>query len=277
MKNKLRIIFGYLFGFITTLLVLALTILLIAKFTVFERSYVNNILEKNNYYTNVYNDIIEDIKDYNMSSGFPDELFDEIFTLDEVRNDINTFIDNAYLGKTTTLDTTAIRERITESIDEYLTSNNVEVTNDTDLESFKDEIIKIYTNQICLYKTVDGFVGHLNKAYNLINKAIIITAVIFIVVLLISIILFKVRYIDSILVSAGIMLLFIRFLIYEKIDIENILIISDNFSKILKSTLIKIGNIMFNYSVVFIIVGLIVGSTIYFVCKRKNNNLKIME
>ncbi len=277
MKNKLRIIFGYLFGFLTTLLIVALTLLLIFKFTVFNKSYMNNILEKNNYYTNVYNDILEDIKDYNMSSGLPDELFEDVFTESEVKRDINKFIDNSYLGIKTTLDTTAIRERITKNIDDYLKSNNVQVTNDTDLESFKDEIIKIYTNQICLYKTVDGFVGYVNKAYNLINKVIVINIIALVVVLLISIFVFKVRYIDSILVSTGIILVFIRFLIYENIDIENILIISNNFSKILKSTLIKIGNIMFNYSVVFIIVGLIVGTTIYFVCKRRNNALQIKE
>ncbi len=273
MKNKLRIIFGYLFSFLSVLLIVCVVLMLIIKFTVFKKGYISNILYKSNYYITLQTNIIEDMEDYMMSSGLPEEILDKIFTEEELKRDVNIFIDNLYLGKKTNLDTNYIRERISQNISDYLKNNNVEVTNDTDLESFKDELIKIYNNQVCLYKTLDGFVGMVKKANNLLNKATIIVSVLLLIVLILTI-LCKVKYFDSIFISVGIILIFIRFLIYEKIDVENLLIISDNFSKVLKSLLIKIGNIMFNCSIIFIVVGLLLSSIVYFCCKKGNKSLK---
>lgn len=273
MKNKLRIIFGYLFSFLSVLLIVCVVLMLIIKFTVFKKGYINNILYKSNYYITLKTNIIEDMEDYMMSSGLPEEILDKIFTEEELKRDVNIFIDNLYLGKKTNLDTNYIRERISQNISDYLKNNNVEVTNDTDLESFKDELIKIYNNQVCLYKTLDSFVGMVKKANNLLNKATIIVSVLLLIVLILTI-LCKVKYFDSIFISVGIILIFIRFLIYEKIDVENLLIISDNFSKVLKSLLIKIGNIMFNCSIIFIVVGLLLSSIVYFCCKKGNKSLK---
>lgn len=270
MKNKIRVIFGYLFSFVTILLIVSLSLLFIFKYTVFKKSYIENILIKNNYYTDVYNDIYSDMEDYMMSSGLPEDILNGIFSEKELKKDINTFLNNVYLGKKTVLDTNYIKERLNKNIDDYLKSNNVEVTNDTDLDSFVDELIKIYNNQVCLYKTIDGFVGLVSKASNMLNKAIIICSVSLLIVALITIILLKVKYIDSILIGSGIILLFIRFLIYEKIDVENIIIVSNNFSKVLKSILIKIGNIIFNYAIIFIIVGLLLTFIVYFTMKRRN-------
>ena len=271
MKNKLRVIFGYLFSFLSTVLLVVICLLLIFKYTIFQKSYLDNILSKNNYYSSVYNDILDDMQDYMVSSGLPDEILDGVITEREVKKDINTFVKNIYLGKKTTLDTSYIKQRLTNKIDEYLKSNNVEVTNDTDLESFENEMIKIYTNQVCLYKTIDSFVGMVSKANNILNKAILIVGITLFISIIITILLCRVKYVNSILIAVGIILMFIRFLIYEKIDVENILIISDNFSKILKSILIKIGNVILNYSIVFIIAGLFVTIIVYFYCKRKNN------
>ncbi len=270
MKNKIRVIFGYLFSFVTILLIVSLSLLFIFKYTVFKKSYIENILIKNNYYTDVYNDIYSDMEDYMMSSGLPEDILNGIFSEKELKKDINTFLNNIYLGKKTVLDTSYIKERLNKNIDDYLKSNNVEVTNDTDLDSFVDELIKIYNNQVCLYKTIDSFVGLVSKASNMLNKAIIICSVSLLIVALITIILLKVKYIDSILIGSGIILLFIRFLIYEKIDVENIIIVSNNFSKVLKSILIKIGNIIFNYAIIFIIVGLLLTFIVYFTMKRRN-------
>ena len=270
MKNKLRIIFGYIFSFITMLTLIILILLLICRFTIYKKSYINDILDKNNYYTNVYNDIIEDMKDYMVSSGLPESILDNLFTERDVRKDVNLYIDNIYLGKKTTLDNSLIKERLSNNIETYLKNNNVEVTNDADLDSFIDEMTKIYNNQICLYKMLDSLVSTVSKYNNVLNKAIIIVGITFLILSLLIIIVLKVKYLGALLMSAGMILIFMRFLIYENIDVENIIIVSDNFSKVLKSIIIKLGNIILNYGVVLIIVGLIMSIVVYLFSKDKN-------
>ena len=266
--QKVKIILGYLNGFIITILLSILSLLLIVKYTLYDENYIKNTLNKNNYYTNVYNDTYEDMKDYMVSSGLPDTILEDIFTLDEITKDINEFINNIYNGKITDLNTDFIKERLEKNIDEYLTQNNIAVTNESDLESFNDEITNIYKNQVCLYKTLNSFINIINKIGNKLDKIIIILALILIIFTTVTFIFIKINYFGSLFISSGLILLFIRLLIFEKIDIQNILVISENFSIILKNILNNYGDLLLKISIFEIIIGFIISLIVYFTEKK---------
>ena len=106
MNKRIKIIASYVLLFIESVLLFIVTSLLIAKFTVFDVNYIKNSLEKNNYYKELYDEIITEMSYYTNQSGFEDSILDNTFTLGEVKYETNKFIENTYKGKSLSIDTT---------------------------------------------------------------------------------------------------------------------------------------------------------------------------
>ena len=89
--NRKRILLGYLFGFMMTITLSVFILLLITKFTVFRKEYVLNVLEKDEYYLKLNDEIKEEMSLHLLSSGFADEILENIFSYDNVVNDTKAF------------------------------------------------------------------------------------------------------------------------------------------------------------------------------------------
>jgi len=255
MLMKVKIILKYLFSFLFFLSSLILILLLIIKFSVFNKDYLLNTLNENNYYESINNEIKEEMEDFITSSGFSKEILDNIYTKEDVTNDINLYIDSLYLGNKLILNKENINKKLKENIDNYLKENNVDVVNNNDIDSFISEVVDIYKDEIMLYNTLDSFINSFNKISNILNYGIIILLVITIILFIVNI-KFRSYYLSSFM-SVGLILLFLRMVIYEKIDVINILIVSEEFSLILKNIITLIGTLLLKFGIIFIIIGLV--------------------
>ena len=72
--NRVKLILSYLFGFITSVLLSILVILLLCKYSILNVDYIKNVLGKNNYYSEVYKGTLEEIEAYMISSGLEEEV-----------------------------------------------------------------------------------------------------------------------------------------------------------------------------------------------------------
>ena len=270
MKN--RIILKYLFSFIFFILFLSLILLLVLKGTIFNKSYLLSTLENNNYYEKINNEIQEEMEDIITSTGLDKEVLKDIYTKEEVKNDINLYINNYYDGKTISFNKENISNNLKKNIDEYLKNNNIDVVNNNDIDDFVIDVVNIYKDEVSLYKIIDSFANSFSKINNLLNYGIIILLIVNIIVLLINI---KIRnsYLMSSFIACGLILLFLRLVIYEKIDVVNILIISKDFSLIIKSVISYIGLLFLIIGISVILLGFVLGIVVIKCQKKKIKNI----
>ena len=269
--NKFKIILGYLVGFVSTILLVILVLLLLTKLTVLSKSYTVNTLKDNDYYDRIYKEIGEEMEIHLLSTGFTNEILDNIYTKEEVIEDINLFIDNSYQGKTTSLDKSEVRFKLKINIDNYVKKTSLTVMNKTELDKFVNDIVDIYKNEICLYGYTDSVITKIPKINKLVNIGIIISAITLCILVFILFKFIKARFISSIIAASGLIILFIRLFIFEKIDSDNILIITEDFSKILRIVMNSVKSNLLLIPIGLITIGLLI-LIIEVMCKPQKKN-----
>ena len=272
MNNKIKIVSEYVLAFITSIFISVLFLTLTFKKYIFNINEFERILDKNNYYEEIYNTTLEDIKDYMVSSGLEEEILDGIITQEEVKKDVINFIDSLYYNKDYKIDENRIKERLDKNIDKYLISNNIDVQDRTELELFKNDLVDIYKDRVTVYKILNYVKSPFSKVFKLINKifiALLIVTIIFNFIIIYT----KNKHIAATYMSSGLILLFIRFAIYNKLDIEYLSVLTDSFTKVVKTILYKIGNSMIIYGSILLFIGVAI-STYYYFKEKKEEQLK---
>ena len=266
--SRLKIILSYLVGLLLSFALLVLVLLLVVKKTIIDRPFVDRVIEENNYYTNVYERIKENVSDYMMSSGLDESVLDGVIVEENVKKDITGFIDGIYKGKVYNVDTSNMESILRNNIDAYLKKHNLGLDSTSELDMFISDIGKIYKNEINLYDMVNGLVPRVVKYTNIIVNVIRVDSVIVGVLIILMIILGFVNVGSSVL-SSGISIILLRLFVFERIDSDNILIISDNFSLILRSIMEYFNEYLFEVGVILIIIGFILS-----LFKKRNKNIE---
>lgn len=260
MSRKTKKIIGYILGFILTMLLVAFITLAIIKVNVFNVDNVKKNFEKNNYYSLIYTKVLENMQDYMRSSGLDKEILDGLFTEDDIKRDVNKYLDKLYLDSEIEFNDKDLKDKLAKNIEDSLAKQNLQITDQNAIDEFVTEMVKIYKNETNLYNLVDNFTHHIQKINNLVNMALIGLLIVSIV-LLITIILMKVHCLGTITFGVGLILAFIRFALYEKVDFKNILILSKEFSKVLTGILTSIANNLAIFAIIFLVIGLILAIT----------------
>lgn len=254
--HKTRKIIGYSLSFILTILLVIFIVLTILKTTILNENYVLKTFDNNNYYKLVSDKILENMEDYMRSSGLDKEILTDIFTEKDIKNDVKKYLDKIYKDSNIKFDDSKLKEKLVNNINESLAKHNLQITDQEAIDSFVSEMVKIYRNEVNIYSLVDNHVNLFHKFNSILNIAFI--ALLMVCILLsLSIILMKAHCIASSFFASGLILLFLRFVIYEKIDFKNLLVISDEISMIIKHLLTKIANDMALCSYIFIGLGII--------------------
>ena len=269
MKNKLKVLSYYISMIILSVLVVSLSLVTLLKFTLLDQNYLIRQLEINNYYENLYNSITEEMSYYIIQSGLQEEVLENIYTEEMITKSINNAINNFYTGKKITIDTTKVKENLNNNIKDYLLKNNIEITDQEALNMFVDHIISIYNEEIILSKHIEKFQNKLIKLDKIID-IVFISLIILISILTILCHVFYKRIILTIpCLSTAILLLLGNYLLYNRIDVKNILFWYDNVSTIIKSILWSIKDFITNEAIILIISGTIFFIIGYLLTNRK--------
>ena len=255
--NRVKLILSYLFGFITSVLLSILVILLLCKYSILNVDYIKNVLGKNNYYSEVYKGTLEEIEAYMISSGLEEEVLNNIFDESIIEKEVDNYLDSIYSGSEYTVDSKSVKDKLSTNIDNYLSSSNLEVTDKKELNLFINDIAKIYEDEIKFYNAAKFGKKYLTYGIKNIDKIISFILGISLISIIILLLL-RCKFISSTIIGSGLILLFIRFMIFEKIDIKNILIISEYFSKVIKAVLNDLGHNILMSSILLIGIGLII-------------------
>ena len=247
--------------------------------TIFNKEYVLEQMENNNFYSETYKLVESGFENYIGQSGLDEEVIKNICTEDKIKNDINIILSNIYEGTNEKIDTSEISNNLNSNIDKenVRTSSNSKAIDEFVehiCQSYKDTIISTsYENTI--NEKYSKITQKITKVQNILIIAIIIS-IIGVIALNVKDILKLLFWTESAVLSSAVMQLAITTVIKSKVNIDGIKIFNDAFSNIvvtiIKDILSKINIIAGKFIIVYFI--LVVIYAIIILSQKKEENQK---
>lgn len=174
-KSKSRIakiVYGIL-AFMLSFCLFLFSFCSIAEVTFMNKSYILDNMNSSNYYEELEHELTESLTDLGYASGLDDKFFDELLDQVFLREEVESYIDSFYTGKSSVVDTTKFKQLFNEALDEYIAKNNI--TQDQVSAEGREYLIKeaarTYTN--CIKMPL--FTSIANYFYKLQGPLLIIT------------------------------------------------------------------------------------------------------
>ena len=247
--------------------------------TIFNKEYVLEQMENNNFYSETYKLVESGFEIYTGQSGLDEEVIKNICTEDKIKNDINIILSNIYEGTNEKIDTSEISNNLNSNIDKenVRTSSNSKAIDEFVehiCQSYKDTIISTsYENTI--NEKYSKITQKITKVQNILIIAIIIS-IIGVIALNVKDILKLLFWTESAVLSSAVMQLAITTVIKSKVNIDGIKIFNDAFSNIvvtiIKDILSKINIIAGKFIIVYFILVVIYAIIILSQKKEENQN-----
>lgn len=247
--------------------------------TIFNKEYVLEQMEKNNFYSETYKLVESGFENYIGQSGLDEEVIKNICTEDKIKSDINIILSNIYEGTNEKIDTSEISNNLNSNIDKenVRTSSNSKAIDEFVehiCQSYKDTIISTsYENTI--NEKYSKITQKITKVQNILIIAIIIS-IIGVIALNVKDILKLLFWTESAVLSSAVMQLAITTVIKSKVNIDGIKIFNDAFSNIvvtiIKDILSKINIIAGKFIIVYFILVVIYAIIILSQKKEENQN-----
>lgn len=254
-------VFGYVLGFLASIIIVLISVLLVFKVTIFNKSYLLKSLNASDYYDKVYDEIGKDMKNSLRSSGLDESVINNLYRKSDVKNDIINLVGSIYSGSKYYASTDEIESKLNSNIDKYLVSNNIVLEDKKALDSYVSSITEIYSRETSLYGYLQNYTSKFMKISTIIDFTIAFGIILIIIIIFVNKYKFKIHFLGVTLFSSSMMLLYLRHFIWNKVDYENILIISNAFSDVLRKMLLDVNN----YSMYFVCAFALLGFMLMFV------------
>lgn len=268
MSKKLKMLSFYFYLLLLTILLLGTTLISTIRVTDLRPNYIISNLEKINYYDKVYNSINEEMQNYLIQSGLTSEVLTNIYTKEDIKNSLNNAIYTFYNNKKVSVDTNSVKTNLENNINNYLIKHNIVVTEKEGLDLFVKQMEEIYTNEIMISSKINNFSVYLAKVIKLADIAIIVLGITTLVLLVFGYFFYKRNVITISLASAGELLVLGNYLLFNKIDVKNILFWSDNVSLVIKTVIQDMSSKIYFLGFSFIITAIII-EIIYYITRKK--------
>lgn len=256
MKNKLKVILYFILEFILTIIIFSLASLVLLKTTIYNPDFIKKEFNKTNYYHNLYSSINEEMSNYIVQSGLEENILNGIYTEDMIKQNIENIIDMSFnnSNRIVKVEKEQVKENLEANINNYLSSNNIEITDKESLNRFINQILDVYEQEISLSNTIELIQKIVNKTKPLLNTGLITLTIIFIILTIIIKIYTKENTLGIPLFATSILLIFINLLITKNININSIFIWDSNVSTLIRSI---INHILSNTLIIGIFIFII--------------------
>ena len=259
-----RYIISIILAFLLMLSILLTVALQIVSTTILNKDYILGKLDEANYYNNVYEQIKDSLAGYIGPSGLDEEVLENIYTREQVKEDINLIINNIYENKNDKINTEDIKEKLKNNIEASVGSGLLTKENRNSIEDFIDKIADEYVQNISHDPYFEKVGTIINKAKDVVGKVegiiIFVPIILAVVILLLNIkqISSAIRFIAISILTSGVIGIVIKVFLETKINISNILIINDSFSEVIKNVINSILNNINTMSIIGIIGSIVI-------------------
>lgn len=228
--------------------------------TVLSKRYILEKFDENNYYDNLYSNIVNEMEGYIGPSGLDENIFDNIITREKIEQDVNIVVSNIYESKDADIDTEVIRKKLDENINNYLKKENLKLEDTSSLDEFKDQIIDVYKTEVS-YNTYTKYIKNINlnkivKIFKTAKKAFLIGIIIPIVI----IVLLNTKKIEKVIpeimtfiLACGTILIVISKYVTMRVNIEAITFLNTAFSIVIRDIASTVLNDVLSIGIVFVV------------------------
>ena len=253
--NRSNLIKFYIESFLISIVVLILTSCLVLRFTLLNQNYIEDRLDKSNFYTNLVNDLNTSIDEDLMSTGFDITLVNDLYSTDSFKEDIHSILISLYNNLEYNYDSSKFREDLTNNVYNLLKEKKASY-NDKEINSFINKIVKDYDNQAGIVK----YVSELSKIINILEIASLIIIIVCIIILVVFILRKKrdsLNYLSISLFFTSFLYLFLYFYINIKFDIKNFVFYNNSISYLVRELFTNFLNILLVISIIYIIISIV--------------------
>ena len=234
---KVKLFFNYLLQFCVSILFFLLALLVICRFTFFNSNYVFKVIEKNNYYDELYDSIADEMENYLVQSGFDDEVVDDIYSKEQVREDVDNMITSIYNNESYTIETKEIETKLEENINTFLTTHNMSVEDKTSINNFAQEIVSVYKTKVDVFNKI-AFIGKiLNLGQKYMMIAVIVLAILVVLINIILFVVFKKNILPVMFFTSMFLLIASSIYFGNRIDVDHINIYNEYVSALISTLL----------------------------------------
>ena len=140
---------------IITSFLLAVSLTIIVLCTALKIGFINQdkIIQgfsDSGYYISIYNNMLERCENEALVSGLSEEIFDGVFSIDELASYCDTYIMSLINNQKHEMDTSAMETKLSENIKNYAEEHNLVVDGDIDevIASFTSAVISYYKSAV---------------------------------------------------------------------------------------------------------------------------------
>lgn len=169
MRNKTtnKIISNILL-FIESVILFFIVFLSISRISILNKNTIIKKANKLNYYEKTNNILKENMEYTSTKSGISRRVLYNTISIEEVKKDINKYINNIYNNKEIEIDTNKIEERLKDNLEEYELEKGIEIS-ESKKNSYINKITSIYKNEITLMNEFSNISNNLNRQIKFIN------------------------------------------------------------------------------------------------------------
>ena len=253
----------YVLGFILVITLLISIALTILNQTILKKEFVVNLLEKNEYYSKIYADIYDTFINNTVQTGLDESILDGIITEEQVKNDVNSFVNYLYGIGEISIDTEGVKTRLEENINKEIEKNGKKlVQNEQEaINRYVSKIVEIYEDGITYAKsyakTISNIVQKVQKASNIAQIAGYVATFVIALILITINKLKVVKYISVCIMSSGILLIIPKIIEASAMEIHNILILNKAFSEVLINVIETIISSFMITGIIIFVIGFV--------------------
>ncbi len=256
-------IVSYIVTFILIILLVASTAITILSQTILKEKFVLSLLDKNNYYTETYNEIFESFKNNTVQSGLEETILDGIITEEQVKTDIQSLIKYIYTGKEMSIDTEGIKTKLQGKIEEIINENNKRVNTEEQqaINIYIETIANIYRDGIVYAeKYIQTIQNVFAKVQTILAKVQIIPYLVTLGIIVILIFINRkesLKYLSIACISTGTLFIILKIVESSTMQVHNILLLNKAFSNVIINAIQSIITSLLITGIVFCILGLL--------------------
>lgn len=251
---------------LSIILMVSISILIfinLATSTILSKEYILNKFEETGYYAKIKEEAKSSFENYIPQSGFEENVMENIISDEKIKNDTKIIISNIYDGTNQTVDTTEIEDKLRNNIKESLGNTKINTVQQNSIDQYVETICNEYKEKIShtKYETnINNILNKLNKIVDMAKKISIITIAIMVVIILIvncKNIIKAISQLGTVLTANGIFYIIVNLFINSKIKIENLLILNNSISEVIRKIITDIFDKIMNYGLILLVCGFI--------------------
>lgn len=252
---------------------------------VFNKENMLKRLEETEFYMQVSREVYNGFENYIYQSGLPEDTIKDLYTDEDIKNDITSIVNYIYEGKEITLSEEKISTNLDNKINNYLQSENITLskTEKENVDKFKNLIIDSYKSNIKISNTLINVARDYYQKSKDIFISIQDLPLILGVVLVFLLFVINLKSLENVIsyasisvFSAGVLLKLFNYIILKNIEVDDLLIFATSLTSVVQNIFKEVLNLI-STSGLYLIVGGITGIIIASMIKAalpKNTNEK---